>query len=137
MSFGPVDFTTEILEGRPSDDAIRWLQGAFRFWLSGADLVDALGLARSHSRGPRYAIRRRLQLDALRQAAATIPATSTWAKSKLLAAEIRAFPRKRHRPPRNDLEAALARAFEFGDPPNSTSGIHAVLTASNGPHSSS
>lgn len=136
MTDGPVDFITEILDGRPSDDAIRWLQGAFRFWLSGADLVDALGLAHSHSRGPRYAVRRRLQLQGLHDAAATIPAESTWARSKLLAAEIRAFQRKRHRPPRSDLEAALAKAFEFGDPPSTTSGVHAALSASDGHHPS-
>jgi len=128
-----VQLAVEVLEGRPSPEALAWLRDAFRLWLSGADLTHGLGLAGAHSRGPRYAVRRRLQLAALQAAAATIPAASAWARSKLLAAEIRAFPRKRHRPPRNDLEAALARAFEFGPPPSSTPAVHAALNA---PHPS-
>lgn len=127
MTDGPVNFIAEILDDRPSDDAIRWLRSGFRLWLSGADLTHGLGLAGAHSRGPRYAVRRRLQLQALQEAAATIPAISRWGRAKLLASEIRSFHRKRHRPPRNDMEAALARAFEFGDLPTTTSAVHAAL----------
>lgn len=132
----PISLATEILDGRPSPEALEWLRSGFRLWLSGSPMTAALGLDGRHSRGPRYAIKRRIQLQALRDAASTIPASTTWARSKLLAAEIRSFQRKRHRPPRNDLERALAKAFEFGDPPTTTSGVHAVLSSFNGPHPS-
>lgn len=92
-----------------------------------------------HSRGARYALRRRSMLHHLRNAAALIPVTGNWPKAKLLAEEIQTFRRRKwsaHRsarqPPASftDLEKELFRLLQAagdGKAPESANRIFELL----------
>lgn len=117
--------------------ALAWLQGCVQRLEAGEEPATAFDLARVGQ-----TLRRRRKLHHLRRAADLIPVTGAWPKAKLLAAEIKAFRRRKwpanrdsHVPPPGfcDLDRelfALLKSSHGAAVPESPTRIYALLSES-------
>lgn len=128
----PIAFTVEILDGRPSPEALDWLQRGFASYTEGRSqtLNEGLGLT-ALSRGLRDSLKHARIRRAIVQAADLLPEGSTpYSKAKLIRSELlrllRTWPRCTAR---SRMDELLLNALEAadGNPPTGLTTIRDII----------
>lgn len=131
MPSDPIHFTTEILAGTPSPEALAWLQQGFLRHLAGEPLTSALGFTR-YTRGLSDVIKHRRVADSIQRAARLLgPDLTTHSRARIISSELKRLQRvRRRRQPSTWFELHLMQAIEAAGPsgpPTSTTRLWEII----------